>query len=43
MNARDQAEGIVVFRDKWALELLEIEVGVFSVSCCFINYKGSFV
>ncbi|RVW15628.1 hypothetical protein CK203_075352 [Vitis vinifera] len=25
MNARDQAEGIVVFRDKWALELLEIE------------------
>ena len=43
MDARGQAGGIVVFWDKWVLELHEMEVGAFSVSCRFTNCEGSFV
>ena len=43
MDARGQARGIVVFWDKRVLELLEMEVGAFLVSCRFINCEGGFV
>ena len=43
MNTRGQAGGIVVFWDEWVLELLEIEVGAFSMLCRFRNCEGSFV
>ena len=33
----------MVFWDKWVLELLEMEVGAFSISCQFRNCEGSFV
>ena len=43
VDARGQARGIVVFWDKRVLELLEMEVGAFLVSCRFINCEGGFV
>ncbi|RVW68261.1 putative ribonuclease H protein [Vitis vinifera] len=43
VDARGQAGGIVVFWIKRVLELLEMEVGAFSMSCRFRNCEGSFV
>ena len=43
MDARGQAGGIVVFWNKWVFEVLEMEVGAFSVSCRFRNCEGSYV
>ena len=39
MNAR----GVVVFWDNGVLELVEMEVGKFSISCCFKNCDDGFV
>ena len=39
MEARGSVGGIVVFWDNRMLELLEMEMGAFSVSCCPRSYE----
>lgn len=38
VNARGVARGVVVFWDIRVLELLDLEVGEFSISCRFKNH-----
>ena len=42
VDAKGQVGGIVVFWDKRVLELLEMEIGAFSMSCRFRNCEGGF-
>ena len=43
VNARGASEGIVVFWDSRVLELVGMEVGVYSISCQFKNCDDGFV
>ena len=43
MSARGAAGGVVVFWDKRVLELMGMEVGLFSVSCRFKNCEDGFL
>ena len=43
LNARGTAGGVVVFWDNRVLELVRIEVGLFSISCQFKNCEDGFV
>ena len=43
MSARGAAGGVVVFWDKRVLELVGMEVGIFSISCCFKNCEDGFL
>ena len=43
MSARGAAGGLVVFWDKRVLELVGMEVGLFSISCRFKNCEGGFL
>ncbi|RVW32661.1 Transposon TX1 uncharacterized 149 kDa protein [Vitis vinifera] len=42
VNARGAAGGVVVFWDKRVLELVGLEVGIFSISCRFKNCEDGF-
>ena len=42
MNSRGVARGVVVFWDNRVLQLEELEVGNFSISCRFKNCEDSF-
>ncbi|RVW77811.1 hypothetical protein CK203_054452 [Vitis vinifera] len=42
VNARGAVGGVVVFWDKRVLELVGLEVGIFSISCQFKNCKDGF-
>ena len=41
LNSREE-EGVVVFWDNRVLQMMEMEVGKFSVSCRFKNCKDDF-
>ncbi|RVW30380.1 Transposon TX1 uncharacterized 149 kDa protein [Vitis vinifera] len=43
VDARGAAGGVVVFWDKRVLELVGLEVGIFSISCHFKNYEDGFM
>ncbi|RVW59604.1 Transposon TX1 uncharacterized 149 kDa protein [Vitis vinifera] len=43
VNARGAAGGVVVFWDKRVLELVGLEVGIFSISCRFKNCEDGFL
>ncbi|KAJ9689585.1 hypothetical protein PVL29_014989 [Vitis rotundifolia] len=43
LDARGAAGGVLVLWDKRVLEGLEIEVGSFSISCCFKNCEEGFI
>lgn len=43
MEARGQSEGIFVFWGNRVLDLIEMENGAFSVSCCLKNCEDNFV
>ncbi|RVX06893.1 hypothetical protein CK203_015021 [Vitis vinifera] len=43
VNARGAAGGVVVFWDKRVLELVGLEVGIFSISCRFKNCEDGFM
>ena len=43
MDARSQSGGILVFWDNQVLELLDMELRAFSVSCCFKNCEDNFI
>ena len=43
MNARGVVGGVVVFWDNRVLELVGMEVGLFSISCRFKNCEDGFV
>ena len=43
VNARGATRGVVVFWDNRVLEFVGMEVGQFSVSCCFKNFDDGFV
>ena len=43
MDARSQSGGILVFWDNRVLELLDMELCAFSVSCCFKNCEDNFI
>ncbi|RVW34945.1 Transposon TX1 uncharacterized 149 kDa protein [Vitis vinifera] len=43
VNARGAAGGVVVFWDKRVLELVSLEVGIFSISCRFKNCEDGFM
>ena len=43
VNARGAVGGVVVFWDKRVLELVGLEVGIFSISCQFKNCKDGFM
>ena len=43
MNARGATGGVVVFWDNRVLELVGMEVGLFSISYRFNNYEDGFV
>ncbi|RVW44884.1 hypothetical protein CK203_109634 [Vitis vinifera] len=43
VNARGAAGGMVVFWDKRVLELVGLEVGIFSISCRFKNCEDGFM
>ena len=42
LNARGAAGGVVVFWDNRVLELVGMEVGLFSISCRFKNCEDGF-
>ena len=42
MDAEGYAGGILVFWDKRVVELVDMEIGIFSVSCCFRNCTDGF-
>ena len=42
MDAEGTAGGILVFWDKRVVELVDMETGIFSVSCCFRNCTDGF-
>ena len=42
VDAEGSAGGILVFWDKRVVELVEMEIGIFSVSCCFKNCIDGF-
>ena len=43
VDSRGAAGGIVVFWDNRVLELVELEKGVFSISCHFKNCEDDFI
>ena len=43
MDARSPSGGILVFWDNQVLELLDMELRAFSVSCCFKNCEDNFI
>ena len=43
VSARGVAGGVVVFWDKRVLELVDMEVGLFSISCRFKNCEDGFL
>ena len=43
MNAEGASGGILVFWDKRSSELVDLEVGLFFVSCSFGNVKDGFL
>ena len=42
MKAEGTAGGILVFWDKRKLEVMEVELGLFSVTCIFKNLEDGF-
>ena len=42
VDAKGSSEGILVFWDKRVVELVDMEIGIFSVSCCFRNCTNGF-
>ncbi|RVW64198.1 hypothetical protein CK203_046363 [Vitis vinifera] len=42
LNARGAVGGVVVLWDNRVLELVRMEVGLFSISCWFKNYENGF-
>ena len=42
-GGQGQAGGILVFWDNRILELIEMELGAISISCCFKNCEDNFV
>ena len=43
MDSRGATDGIVVFWDNRVLELVDLEKGVFSISCHFKNCEDGFI
>lgn len=43
MDSRDQVGGVLVFWDNRVLQLIEMEVRAFFVSCWFKNNEDNFV
>lgn len=43
MYVRGQLGGMLVFWDNRVLELMDMELGAFSVSCCFRNCGDNFI
>ena len=43
MDSREAAGGIVVFWDNRVLDLVDIQKGVFSISCIFKNSEDGFM
>lgn len=42
VNFKGAASGVLVFWDNKVLQLIKVEVGNFSISCQFKNYKDDF-